>query len=322
MLSALVALALGSHVLPLQGGSDVELVHQLAIGLERPVALLAQPQRVWKKQQIEWRDDEGPAKPLRVKLGLDLTRTAAIGTSAGGYPESFYFLLKRSGYAKGFKTAKLKVDEDGPRFSVRTADGPVVLGTACAPLKQARLSWHWFFENAYLAIDAQNVTESEYVRLIADCLGAKVEKKDGGYYLDFDPAAYRRRGISTLKRLAAASPQRGGDAGDDLYSAAVLAWLTDAQIANLFDRPDDNHTVTYDASNAPDVLAAAHQRLLDRFPVEDDHVQRSKSVVELWDGMKNVIDWSVPPKVVASNQGLFLSMYSGRRDGHYFTWVW
>ena len=85
----LLGLIAAPHLLNIQPGSDVDLVRQLADQTGRATAIMAEPRRRWEKCKIQYEDDHQLKLRLESKLGLEVTRTDALGMSSNGYPAQF-----------------------------------------------------------------------------------------------------------------------------------------------------------------------------------------------------------------------------------------
>lgn len=318
---ALALAILTSNSITIEGSID-SITSQLATGLKRNVALVAAPNWRLKKTVVSYESEKELRKRLSSLLDIEMDGSEDIRGSPGGWPEAFYFLERREAYKKGLgQEGKFVVSRVGGKLSIIT-DGAVTLATALSCLRSNRVTWHWFYEGIQLSVRASNLSEEDYIGLISGTVGAKLKREGKDYKFLFDAESYRSRGISTLLSSAKRNSKPGGTAADYLFSAAVLKWIPKAKLDALFVERRLMEPPWYDTTSVSTIQTAAYNRLKNRFPVEVDGIYRDKSWIDLWDRMRERIDWNQKPWVEGHNSGMFGCRYVGYDDGKMFYWVY
>lgn len=300
----MLSLALAPYLL-FGGGTDLALAETIQRLHGSVGAVLVGPSS-WPKFEVKEEPPEKEKLPLVVRRFRLDGNVNTGGFSPEAWPANFFFLNRRSHYPAA--TAK----KPG---RVTLKDGFVTTVLEAATLSQAvpsnlpeRVTWHWFFDSARVAVSAKNAPWKEYVAALADAVGAKRDPKKKTFHLDFDPKAYRKRAVQTLVQLAASD--LAGKAEYD-FTKLVLQEATDAQLLWLFEEP--NRLLEIETKRGSTLHKAAIRRALDLMS-EQSPVPRHASTIAAWEKMRDKIEWDEPPVVVVQQTGFCGTRFQGK-DG-------
>ncbi len=268
-----------SSTITFAGGDDIALSRFVESQYHRPVAILAETGRKWPKAAyVELSDKVEERRILAQRLDATSLKDNVFGISKAPWPLMFYDTQWRDRY-KGFGEAPEVQVEDG-KVSVRCAKGDLDIEQALPAALQAKVEMHWFYKQARLVIVAVDVPVDEYVSLVAKAVGAKVVRKEKDYYLDFDPAEYRRRAISLMKGCLERGEAHSPIGLEDFdFSSQVLGAISDADLTK--------YMRSQESTNLPGPLVgsleqSAVRRIKARFPVEPNDRKYDPTVVAAW----------------------------------------
>lgn len=297
-----------------KGGGDAELSAYMSRWIDGSVALLADGRRTWPKTFVadEKLDKLGLLKVVQRKLiTTALENLDAQGFSSQSWPLTFYRMPLRSVYQSGFrKASQARPELKQGKISFATLEAPLTISEAFPINARLHWSWHWLFENARLAISSKDLTEKQYVEMIADALGAEAVLKKGAYYFDIEPNAYLERTIALAEQQFSSLRDPAGEKYDYLLLKEVLRTLSNAQVRQLLADPDGKLRIT----NVRDsrILKVAQQRLEKQYPlIPDDGVKRNKTALAAWNAVKDAIDFTRPISIILYADGMIAVHYPG-----------
>lgn len=299
-------------------GSEYRLARALSRELGSPVAVMsASPTTRMSSIRIGYKrgDKRGLLKSLARKIAADPITEPACGVGSSSWPEWFFFIAQRTSIRSEMKEFDFVVENQGDRISVRTSNGPVRLDRLLARLP-GKPSCHWYYADAYVACEMDNVTTSLALQTVAKAVGARLEKSGPSLSIDLDPKTYRSRAVGLLSTLSRQGPTTFRV--DYEFSGEVLQWLKDDQVSSCLANPTQEEE--YAAEEAKGIQEVAARRLRRRYPVRpEDRFEYSSSAIQAWKQMKSWADWSIAYKVSYSASGWARAVYKGRTghgDGH------
>lgn len=285
---ALLSLLAVAPVVTFAGGDDAKLAAFLADRLHEPVVILSEPKRVWSKFSYETQTDS--SEELRIltrRMDSSKLSPGLLGFGAAGWPHAFYLTQRRDQYKKFGEGVKPAMD--GDTVTGKTGRNGVALDQAFPPGFPLRVSWHWFYGDAQLVIEVSKASPEKYLKLVAAAIGATPVKTKDGFLLDFDPAAYKSRAIALLDSLTRRKLEDVLHVQDYAYTTAVLQSIPDTRLKELMVKPD--HTEFFPDPLAGSLRVLAVARIKRTFPVDDDRVGRSQSVIDAWNKIQARCDF-------------------------------
>lgn len=234
MLPLIVAAILSPALdISFSGGNDYDLCRVISQSVQKPVAIVAEPGRVWKA--FNFNSDPSYFDILTVERGgICHAPGKSWGLSMPAYPLGLYFTMQSSFYTSKFRMATVFTKSTDGRMSVLTANGAATLGQIFAKT-QKPVRWHWFFDNFRISAYCLATDENTLVQTIADAIGAQVVDKGDEFYLDFNPKEYRKRALSTIESLL--NGIHSSISTDLAITRSCLIWMTDEELSSLFESP-------------------------------------------------------------------------------------
>jgi hypothetical protein len=312
MMPGILSLALLSAAM-FEGGDDIALARRLAEVSGKPVALLYDPGRTWPR--VARSEDEEQDETTRIvrSLRLDGTVGEGIGASDGAWP---MVILQRSSREQWL--SRVKPSETRPEIRRDaiwiTADGPLPLGRAFPPGLRQPVTWHWFFQDAHVVVEAKGAEEAVYVQAIAGAIGARIEERGPALHLNFDPVIFRRRAVAGFERMAAAAPP-----GDELkthyaFGGQAFAAASDEQLIWLFE--ERRRRLFLPVTAGSDLHKAAEARFVGMFGPGIGGQGKHHSTAAAGQHLAATVDWNSPPEIILDTMGQATTRWK-KKDGTY-----
>ncbi|MFN3730186.1 MAG: hypothetical protein ACK4XJ_10775 [Fimbriimonadaceae bacterium] len=268
----LAVLSIAASTITFEGGNDQDLVRALAKQTGKSVWTVVDPERTWPKFEAEYdpeKDDLAQVVGSSLKCDTVLTEKALILRPS--WSMAYLSQQKRIIYSSEIERRILgghqprevaEVAGDQIKFDPKGVPHPLyrVVPTGT----ENRLTWHWFFEGAWLAIDGPGLTLRDYMSALARALGGVAREVPNVTRIDLDGNEFRRRAIATYSELS-----NGTQAVTLLpiasakYSAAVYERLTGQQLYDAFRDPTKETLF-------PELASDSHVQTLARIRLRED----------------------------------------------------
>jgi hypothetical protein len=242
-----VALALAGSF-AFRGGSPQDFVIRLEKSFGAPVVLFLENAAPIPSGTARWDEESERFAAIRKKWNFEDARhvdgepnPTGLSLWRKAYPAgmmSFFALADYRGIAEKIPTKEIQTNAD--RVSVTTAGQYAIrVGDLSNVGFSKPIGVHWFYTNALIVAAAHDVPEDEFLRLVAEAIGAKLISDERSYTFDLDPKQLRQRWQQRLREDYAAWRFNAEPAISARYllDIALLDELTDDDLKQAFQEP-------------------------------------------------------------------------------------
>jgi hypothetical protein len=297
----LVSLALAASVsFTFRGGVDYELAELLQVKFKAPVVMLADPDRKWPTIN----EEEESLNKLRLTVisssggdGTALQSSTAL--SPKNYPLFFFLKQAVTSYHSRYKTKGDLLQLNAGSLTSTVKRGEAITLHQLSNFKK-HLTWHWFFNDVRLIIDAKNVKSQYILEALPAAIGASLVERSDTYYLDFKPELFRKR-VTALMNSKWPIREDAMVLADKKYMLELYKWISDADLLEIYSDPGNQKTLP------AKVGSPLHRAAIARFWAlvgGKDPKKRNASQTALADRYVPNIDLSGTCQVIVSASGV------------------
>jgi hypothetical protein len=236
MIYSLIIQSIAASAFAFEGGNDFALCVKVAEASKAPVAILAEPNRVWKRTHFEYRSKADLASRLQKSLGL--RRGESGGVLCSAWPLGTGYTWYWEGYRTRFEPPKgLERRVDG-LLSISTAGKEALSLSDLSRLGLSKtVTWERFFDRVRLRMFANAAKESDILECIAEAIGARIEEQGTTIKFVIDPKEYKRRSVAMWNSVLK-NPENSFEAANARYAIALLPLCSERLISRAFADPE------------------------------------------------------------------------------------